>query len=50
MPVHRGKDIRGPFYQYGHQHKYYYTANDSKSREAAKKAAEKQGRAIHLPK
>ncbi len=46
MPVRRSKDGRGPYYQWGDSgKKYHYTAGDKASREAARKKAEKQGRA-----
>jgi hypothetical protein len=46
MPVHRSKDSKGPYYQWGDSgKKYHYTAGDKSSREAAKKKAEKQGQA-----
>lgn len=46
MPVHRGEDKQGPFYQWGGRgKKYLYTAGDKASRQAAKQKAEKQGRA-----
>lgn len=48
MPVHRGKDKEGCFYQWGNSgKKYYYICNNSKSRDQAKKKAERQGRAIY---
>ena len=44
MPVHRGKN----YYQYGKSgKKYYYVANNTKSKLNAKKKAYKQERAIH---
>ncbi|MEX0864145.1 MAG: hypothetical protein WD269_04630 [Acidimicrobiia bacterium] len=46
MPVKRGKDGNGPFYQWGRSgKKYRYTSGDHSGREAAKKKAEKQGQA-----
>jgi hypothetical protein len=46
MPVHRGKDSEGPYYQWGGSgKKYHYQAGDKASRDAAKEKAEKQGRA-----
>jgi hypothetical protein len=46
MPVHRGQDSKGPYYQWGnHGKRYYYTANNTRSRELAKGKAELQGRA-----
>jgi len=46
MPIHRGKDSKGPFYQWGHRKKYYYKSGNKKSRERAKKLATQQMRAI----
>ncbi|MEZ5175145.1 MAG: hypothetical protein R2823_02950 [Acidimicrobiia bacterium] len=47
MPVHRGKDKDGPYYQWGDSgKKYHYESGNQKSREAAKAKADKQGRAI----
>ena len=46
MPVHRRKDSKGPYYQWGESgKKYRYEAGEKSSRERAKKQAEKQGRA-----
>ena len=46
MPVHRGKDSDGSYYQWGDSgKKYHYEAGDKNSRERAKDKAEKQGRA-----
>lgn len=46
MPVHRGKDSKGPYYQWGDRgKKYHYESGDKSSREKAKKKAEQQGRA-----
>lgn len=48
MPVHRGKDSQGCYYQWGGRGaKYYYTAGDVKSREKAKGKAELQRKAIY---
>jgi hypothetical protein len=47
MPIHRGKDSRGPFYQWGGRAKYYYISGSVKSREIAKKKAIKQAQAIY---
>lgn len=47
MPVRRGKDSNGPYYQWGSQKKYYYTSNDKESREKAKEKAQRQGRAAY---
>ncbi len=46
MPVHRGKDRKGAYYQWGDSGKrYYYETGDQQSREAAKDKAKRQGRA-----
>ena len=46
MPVKRGKDSKGAYYQWGDSGaKYHYTAGNKTSRERAKAKAEKQGRA-----
>lgn len=46
MPVHRGKDSDGPYYQWGDSgRKYHYEAGKKQSREAAKRKATKQGQA-----
>jgi hypothetical protein len=48
MPVHRGSDAKGPFYQWGGQgRKYRYVAGDAGSRTRAKHAAARQGQAAH---
>ena len=48
MPVHRGKDSKGCFYQWGeHGKKYYYKAGDKSERDEAKQKAGKQGRAAY---
>ena len=48
MPVHRGKDKKGPYYQWGESgKKYYYESGDPDSRKKAKQKAEKQGQAAH---
>ncbi len=47
MPVHRGVDQNGPFYQWGHQKKYHYTAG-TKGRQIALKRARRQGVAIQM--
>lgn len=46
MPVHGGRDSKGPFYQYGGQKKYHYNANSEKSRKRAKRKAHMQESAI----
>ena len=48
MPVHRGQDAKGPFYQWGeHGKRYRYTPGDKDAREKAKRAASRQGEAAH---
>lgn len=47
MPVRRGKDKDGAYYQWGQSgKKYRYQTGDADSREAAKEKAKKQGRAV----
>lgn len=50
MPVNQGRDKRGSYYRWGSQKKYYYITGNTKSRNAAKAKAAKQGRAIELSK
>lgn len=46
MPVHRGKDSQGPYYQWGDSgKKYHYESGDQQSRNQAKRRAAKQGQA-----
>lgn len=46
MPVNRGKDSKGPYYQWGDSgKKYHYESGNKGSRERAKDKAGKQGRA-----
>jgi hypothetical protein len=48
MPTHNRRDSKGPYYQWGnHGAKYHYTAGNAKSRQAAKRKADKQGQAAH---
>jgi len=48
MPVHRGQDSKGPYYQWGnHGKKYYYILNNRTSRERSKQKANLQGRAAY---
>jgi hypothetical protein len=48
MPVHRGKDSNGSYYQWGKSgKKYYYTSGNKKSRDVAKNKAKKQAVAIY---
>lgn len=47
MPVHRGEDKEGPYYQWGDSgKKYHYESGDKASRKKAKKQAHEQGYAI----
>lgn len=47
MPVHRGRDNRGPYYQWGPiGAKYRYAPGDAISRAKAKALAARQGRAV----
>jgi hypothetical protein len=47
MPVRRGKDKDGTYYQWGSSgKKYRYETGNESSRKAAKKRAEKQGSAV----
>ncbi len=48
MPVHRGKDSNGSFYQYGNQKKYYYKTRNQKLRNNAYLKAKRQEKAILL--
>jgi hypothetical protein len=46
MPVRRGHDSKGPYYEWGgHGRKYRYTPGNKASRERAKRAATRQGQA-----
>lgn len=48
MPVRRGRDSKGPYYQWGeHGKRYRYEPGDRDGREKAKRAAAKQGQAAH---
>jgi hypothetical protein len=48
MPVKRGQDKQGPYYQWGDSgKKYRYKTSDKRSRDRAKKQASKQGQAAH---
>ena len=48
MPVHRGEDSDGPYYQWGDSgKKYRYEAGDEESRERAKEKAEEQAQAAY---
>lgn len=51
MPVLRGKDSSGYYYQFGENgKKYFYVANNYYSREIARRKAILQGRAEHANK
>lgn len=50
MPIHRGYDRKGCYYQYGDRKKYYYVCGNAKSRLEAKKLAIKQMVAIAYSK
>lgn len=48
MPVVRGVDSKGTYYQWGdHGKKYYYITSDTNSRSRAKHKAGLQGRAAY---
>jgi len=47
MPIKRGKDKDGSYYQWGSRTKYYYVAGNKKSRERAYDKAVKQAQAIY---
>jgi hypothetical protein len=48
VPVHRGVDRDGPYYQWGgHGKKYRYEAANKASRDQAKRKAERQAQAAH---
>ena len=47
MPIRRGTDVIGSYYQWGSQKKYYYKTNNKRSRDSAKDKAKKQARAIY---
>jgi len=46
MPVQRGRDSKGPYYQWGDSgKKYHYTAGNKEARLRALRRAKRQGRA-----
>ena len=48
MPIHRGSDSQGAYYQWGgHGHKYHFKANNASSRSNAHHKAEAQAAAAH---
>ena len=48
MPVVRGRDVTGPYFQWGaHGRKYRYVAGDTTGREEAKAKAKTQGTAAY---
>lgn len=50
MPIKKGKDSNGPYYQYGNKKKYYYKPLSQRSQSIAKSKAIKQSNAIHARK
>lgn len=51
MPIHRGKNSQGPYFQFGSLgKKYFYIAKNQKSREFAYKQCLKQAHAIKMNK
>jgi hypothetical protein len=46
MPIHRGVDRNGTYYQWGSQARYYYTPRYKKGRELAYEMASKQSKTI----
>jgi len=46
MPVHKGEDNKGSYYQYGHEKKYYYIKGDKETITRAISKAGLQARAI----
>ncbi len=46
MPIIRGIDVKGPYFQYGNQKRYYYEKGNKKSRDEAKEKATRQRNAI----
>jgi hypothetical protein len=46
MPIHRGTDNKGCFYQWGHQKKYYYKCRNKEQRKSARAKAIRQMVAI----
>jgi len=47
MPIRRGKDKKGCFYQWGGRKKYYYKCGSKNAAARAKKKAEAQAKAIY---
>lgn len=46
MPLHKGKDTKGSFWEFGKQKKYHFKQSNKKSELTAKKHAIAQGLAI----
>lgn len=46
MPIHRGIDDSGSYYQWGNEKKYYYIPGDIKSEARAYQKAHNQAKAI----
>jgi hypothetical protein len=47
MPIRHRIDKNGPFYQWGHQTKYYYNIHSKRSKDKAYDRALTQARAIY---
>jgi len=47
MPVKKGKDKKGCYYEYGSKKKYHFKCGNKSSANRAKKKAKRQARAIH---
>jgi hypothetical protein len=47
MPIHRGRDTKGSYYQWGSQKKYYYMPGDTRSMKRAYAQAIRQAQAIY---
>lgn len=47
MPIHRGIDSKGPYYQWGDRKKYYYISGNYRSRIYAYNKAAAQAKAIY---
>lgn len=46
MPVRRGKDTRGHYFQWGEGKKYYFDPDNLRSAARARNRASKQGQAV----
>lgn len=49
MPIHRGKDTKGSYYQFGYGHgaKFYYVSGNKQSRDRAYRKCLKQMGAMY---